>query len=131
MTMRLFPFVLTIIATLATLAACSNQHPAAIADDKSAPPMVNATDKLVGQWNGPEGSYLLLAGVSGKYAITIRNLDGSRTFQGRGGNIAIHFSRDGKDQAIRATDGAGTGMKWLAEKKNCIVIVPGEGYCRD
>ncbi|MES2318904.1 MAG: hypothetical protein V4631_15595 [Pseudomonadota bacterium] len=94
-------------------------------------PTVSGTDRLVGQWNGPEGTFLQLAGVSGKYAITIRNLDRARTFQARGSDDAILFERDGKEETIRRTDGAGTGMKWLREKKNCIVIQPGEGYCRD
>ncbi len=24
-----------------------------------------------------------------------------------------------------------TGMKWLLEKRNCLVIKQGEGFCRD
>jgi hypothetical protein len=31
---------------------------------------------------------------------------------------------------LRATDGAGTGMKWLADKTDCLVVAPGEGFCR-
>lgn len=95
------------------------------------PPAVYAAKQLVGQWNGPEGTYLLVAGANGRYALTIRNLDGARTFQGIGGGDRIQFERDGKQLAIHATDGAGTGMKWLGDKKHCVVIEPGEGYCRD
>lgn len=90
----------------------------------------HSTDKLVGQWNGPEGTYLKIAGVGGKYAITIRNLDGARTFDGQGAGDAIQFQRDDRPELIRTTDGAGTGMKWLRQKKDCIVVHPGEGYCR-
>lgn len=34
-------------------------------------------------------------------------------------------------ETIRATNGPGTGMKWLADKRNCFVIRPGEGFGRD
>ena len=34
-------------------------------------------------------------------------------------------------ETIIATSGKGTGMKWLADKHDCLVIKPGEGYCRD
>ena len=122
--------ILSLLACVAMLPACSDQ-PAATGNNAGPAPALRGTDKLVGQWNGPEGTFLLLAGVSGKYAITIRNLDGPRTFHGNGGRDAIRFERDAKAETIRATDGAGTGMKWLAGKKDCIVIEPGEGYCRD
>jgi len=36
-----------------------------------------------------------------------------------------------KTETIRATDGAGTGMKWLADRKDCLVVTVGsEGFCR-
>jgi hypothetical protein len=39
--------------------------------------------------------------------------------------------RDGTTETIRATDGAGTGMKWLANKTDCLVVTVGsEGFCR-
>ena len=92
---------------------------------------VYGANKLMGRWNGPEGSFLLLGGANGKYAVTIRNLDGPRTFEGSGTGEAIVFERDGKVESIRASDGAATGMKWLADKNDCVTITPGEGYCRD
>ncbi|MES2324016.1 MAG: hypothetical protein V4633_17295 [Pseudomonadota bacterium] len=91
---------------------------------------VYGPNKLMGRWTGPEGTFLLLAGANGKYAVTIRNLDGPRTFEGSGTGDTIAFERDGKLETIRATDGAATGMKWLADKKECITIQAGEGYCR-
>lgn len=92
---------------------------------------VYGANKLMGRWNGPEGTFLLLGGANGKYAITIQNLDGPRTFEGSGTGDTIAFERDGRTESIRATDGAATGMKWLADKKDCITIQPGEGYCRE
>lgn len=93
--------------------------------------VVDASAPLLGRWNGPEGTFLLLEGEDGKYVVTVQNLDGPRTFDGKGEGDKITFLRDGKTMTIRPTNGAGTGMKWLAKRKDCIVIEPGEGYCRD
>lgn len=124
------------IALAACLSGCADK---ATRDEAGAPPpaaavtadALHGTTRLLGQWQGPEGTYLLIAGASGKYAITIRNLDGPRTFQGTAVGDTIAFERDGKLHTLRATDGGATGMKWLADKKNCVTIEPGEGYCRD
>ncbi len=127
--------VLFLLALSAILIACTEkvQHtdrPAQLPAPVTAQAVQGAV-KLLGQWNGPEGTYLLVNGASGKYAITISNLDGPRTFQGSGSGDSIAFERDGVHYVLRATDGAATGMKWLADKKHCITIAPGEGYCRD
>jgi hypothetical protein len=90
-----------------------------------------ATDNWLGTWNGPEGTFLRLDGGNGTYEITIQNLDGPRSFQGSALGGQIRFERDGIKEAIRATKGAETGMKWLADKSNCLTVRPGEGYCRD
>ena len=88
-------------------------------------------DAWLGRWNGPEGTYLLLEGGSGRYNITIRDLDGPRTFAGVATANAIQFERDGRTESLRATDGEGTGMKWQAGKIDCLTVRVGEGYCRD
>jgi hypothetical protein len=90
-----------------------------------------ATDKWLGQWNGPEGTFLRLEGGKGRYEITIQNLDGPRTYQGSAVGAQIQFERNGTKETIRATSGAETGMKWLSDKLDCLTIRPGEGYCRD
>jgi hypothetical protein len=79
---------------------------------------------------GVEGTSLRLAGGEGSYQVTIRNLDGPRSFQGRAVGDGIAFERDGSKEVIRATNGVGTGMKWLAEKTNCLAVRLGEGWCR-
>lgn len=120
---------LVCMATIAlALAACQDRAPeAAPAAGANAP----ATDAWLGQWNGPEGTYLQLAGSGGQYEVTIRNLDGPRTFPGKAAGERIEFERDGVKESLRATNGAETGMKWLSEKKNCLTVRAGEGYCRD
>ena len=92
---------------------------------------VPVTDKWLGKWNGPEGTFLQLVGANGKYEITVQNLDGPRTFQGKAAGDRIEFERNGLKESVRATNGAETGMKWLSEKSNCLTVRAGEGYCRD
>jgi hypothetical protein len=109
------------------LAGCQDRP----AQSKPAPAPAPVTDAWVGQWNGPEGTFLQLAGSGGKYDVTIRNLDGPRSFPGVAAGDRIEFERDGVKESVRATNGAETGMKWLSEKKNCLTVRTGEGYCRD
>ena len=97
------------------------------ADDAAAA----AADAWVGRWNGPEGTYLAIAGSGGVYEITIKDLDAARTFSGSAAGGRIEFRRDGVMEQIAATNGDATGMKWLAGKATCLTIKLGEGYCRD
>jgi hypothetical protein len=87
-------------------------------------------DRWVGQWNGPEGTFLRIAGGNGRYRVTLKNLDGPRSFAGTATANGIVFERDGIVERLRATDGAGPGMKWLADRSDCLVVRTGEGYCR-
>jgi hypothetical protein len=108
-------------------AAGTGQAPAASA----VPAVADARfDAWLGQWDGVEGTSLQLAGGKGRYEVTISNLDGPRSFQGSAVSDGIAFERDGSREVIRATNGVGTGMKWLAEKTNCLAARPGEGWCR-
>ena len=119
---HLIPFV----AAALVLFGCGDRK-ADSASVKKAP----APADWVGAWNGPEGTFLRLDGGTGVVEITIQNLDGPRSFQGSVIGGQIHFVRDGVKETIRPTNGAETGMKWLADKSNCLTIRPGEGYCRD
>lgn len=131
---------LLLLAALA-LSACKEKAPDAAptvvtAASTPAPasmpaPAAPATDKWLGKWNGPEGTFLNLAGAEGKYQVTVQNLDGPATFPGTAAGDTIAFERSGIKETIRAGSGADTGMKWLSEKKDCLVVKPGEGYCRD
>ena len=119
--------------TLSTISllACSDRQasPAlTVSGDASHPA---ATDRWLGQWNGPEGTFLRIAGGQGEYEVTIQNLDGPRTFRGSAAGGQIQFERNGLKESIRATTGVETGMKWLADKSSCLTVRVGEGYCRD
>jgi len=132
-----------------TLTACKDQPPAPAA----APPAASApvaspqaeaqveaqgkpvaaagVDAWLGKWTGPEGTWLQIEGSGGNYVVTIRNLDSTIRYPATSVLDEIRFDRAGAMATIRATDGAATGMKWLADKKNCLTIKTGEGYCRD
>ena len=122
-----------------TLGACSDKAAEPVPDVAPTPteaihdntPAASITDQWLGQWNGPEGTFLRLEANDGKYKVTIQNLDGPRRFEGISSGNTIRFERDGIQESIHASNGAETGMKWLSEKSNCLTVRTGEGYCRD
>ena len=111
--------VLSITVTLA-LSGCTRRDTSSAA----------ATDQWLGQWNGPEGTFVRLDGGKGNYEVTIQNLDGPQTYHGVTAGNRIKFDRHGVEEFLRATNGEATGMKWLSEKTDCLTARPGEGYCR-
>lgn len=80
---------------------------------------------------GPEGTFVDISGANGTYQMVISNLDGPRTFSGLADGDRITFERDGIKESLRSGSGTDTGMKWLSEKTDCLVVKPGEGYCRN
>jgi hypothetical protein len=133
MSPRYFSSVVTIALAL-VIAGCG-QHGADPVQETPAALRPSAveqiTDQWLGTWNGPEGTWLRIDGGHGRYEVTIQNLDGPRSFQGSAVGAGIEFERDGVKEVIYATDGVGTGMKWLSEKNNCLAVHPGEGFCRE
>jgi hypothetical protein len=116
----------------ATLGACRQHEAPALAGDPAAlPSPPPSMQSWLGQWNGPEGTFLRLAADGSAYKVTIANLDGPADYAGHQVGDHIEFERNGATESIRATDGQATGMKWLADKKDCLTVKPGEGYCRD
>ncbi|MFP3756282.1 hypothetical protein SB751_20565 [Cupriavidus sp. SIMBA_020] len=125
-------FLAALLIAIVSLAGCSDRNASSQKTaDTPATASAPRTDEWLGKWTGPEGTFLELAGGHGKYDVSVQNLDGQRQFEGRYANGAIEFERDGTKEVIRATNGAETGMKWLAEKKSCLTVRQGEGYCRD
>ncbi|MES2676071.1 MAG: hypothetical protein V4660_17665 [Pseudomonadota bacterium] len=89
------------------------------------------TDAWLGKWNGPEGTFIEISGGNGSYIITIQDLDGPKQYKGKNKDDQIIFDRNGITEIIEASNGADTGMKWLADKSNCLRVSLGEGWCRD
>jgi len=130
----------TLLALTLALAACQERAaaptpppaaPATAPAPAPEPTPAPSTDRWAGQWNGPEGTFLRIEGAQGRYDITVHDLDSPRSFAGRAAGDRIEFERDGVKESVRATNGAETGMKWLADKKDCLTVRTGEGYCRD
>ena len=128
--MRRRPYVFGSLA-LTLLLGCTRDAARGASPDASGGAAAPVTDKWLGQWNGPEGTFLRLAGGNGAYEITIQNLDGPLVYRGSADGDRIQFERNGVKESIRATNGVETGMKWLRDKSTCLTVRAGEGYCRD
>lgn len=91
---------------------------------------VDATG-YVGKWTGPEGTSLTITPAGSGYEVVITNLDGPRTFTGTLEGDGVHITRDAAPLVIHKGDGQATGMKWLADKHDCLVVAANEGFCKD
>jgi hypothetical protein len=153
--MRKTGLLITLAMTLALIVACQgrNQSTTTSSDTASKPPGGTSTtadtgrssqpeasaqpdpgrpsDAWLGKWIGPEGTYLLLSRNGDKYVVKIQSLDGPASYQGVAHGDGIQFERQGTTESIHAGSGEQTGMKWLLEKKNCLIVKTGEGFCRD
>ena len=90
-------------------------------------------DAWIGKWVGVEGLALDIrqGQAPGRYLIDVTLLDGTNSYEGEADGDVIRFTRDGEEETIRAATGDETGLKWLAGKQDCLMIDPGEGFCRD
>jgi len=128
------------VAALLLASACQKQSekspvppPAGVSPSTGgqAEPQHSDLDRWIGRWTGPEGTYLSIAKSTEGYTVEIADLDGPKSYAARAAGDHLEFERNGKTEAIRATNGQQTGMKWLQEKSDCLTIKPGEGFCRD
>ncbi|UDF05273.1 hypothetical protein [Asticcacaulis sp. AND118] len=85
-----------------------------------------------GRWTGVEGTYMTITPKSGDaYEVVMADLDGPKTYAGTLKPDGLHVDRNGTPLVIVPGDGEATGMKWLADKSDCLVVAANEGYCRD
>lgn len=90
---------------------------------------------FLGTWTGPEGLSFEVARKRDGDGYRIRNrdtLDTEQRFDARREGGTLRFVRRGAALTARPGTGAETGFKWLANKRDCLIVQPGiEGYCRD
>lgn len=149
------PFLLSATALAAfVLGACSGaptnttpnttSTPAATQSPAVSPQVANpgeaAVQKLIGKWDGQEGTYLTVSekmGADGKqqlprkFEVEIKDLDKAEKFEGTAKDGVIEFTRKGKTETVKVATGAETGMKYLEKETNCVVVTKGsEGFCK-
>jgi hypothetical protein len=133
------------LAALLLIAACAKPAPenvvannitdpdiTEVADDSGGGEGPTAVADWNGKWVGVEGLVLVIApgATADTRKLKITLLDGTKDYVGTVKNEAIEFTRDGKIETIHAGTGAETGLKYLAHKDDCLIIKPGEGFCR-
>lgn len=118
------------LAMLLVLAGCGSSPP--VPATVEAKPAKAIADAWAGRWVGPEGLVMeITAQAGGRYRVMNQyTLEEGGVFAGRVEGGAIVIGRGGKTVRIRKGTGDETGMKWLAGKADCLVVGPGEGYCR-
>ena len=86
----------------------------------------------LGRWTGIEGMYLIVAAKPGG-GLTLEmqwDLDNNGTFDGTVTADGLRFMRNGVEETAVHSNGQATGLKYLADKIECLTIKQGEGYCR-
>lgn len=129
-----------LVAMAMMLGACGSQADQPVTANEAVPaaaepiaaPVALPTDAWVGKWVGVEGLFLEIAKAAapGQYAVRVGLLDGVNDYTGVADGATIRIDRGPEGATIRAATGAETGLKYLAEKKDCLMIVSGEGFCR-
>lgn len=123
------------------LAGCSREPNGNGAAGPTAAPSIPASaamdrDGYVGRWTGVEGMFVDISPTAEPHLYTLTmqwDLDHRGTFAARQMplELGLDFTRDGTLERLVPSDGAATGLRYLAGKKDCLTVRPGEGYCRD
>lgn len=122
-------------ASKSTAAATTASGKAPTAHNATATMANVPTNAWIGRWVGPEGLFLDIASkggeFSGRYTLKMQyTLDKRASVEGMAHLDTIVFERDGEQHVLRAGTGAQSGMKWLADKRQCLIVGTAEAYCR-
>lgn len=134
--------IATALSALLLVSGCTENGntstPESPASAEASQPDHQLTDQWIGKWTGVEGLVLNISKNesegAGHYELQMQyglDADQSGTFQGQATAEGISFNRKGEPHVLRAGNGEATGLKWLAEKQDCLIVRSGEGYCRD
>ncbi len=132
---------LALVAAPLLLSACAqpapDPSPSATPSERSGPVAAPrgapaGVEHYLGRWIGVEGMYLNVARRdAGGVTLDMQwDLDHRGTFEGSVTAEGLRFMRDGVAETAVPGDGDATGLKWLAGKKDCLIVKDGEGYCR-
>lgn len=137
------PILIAALVSVSMLGACkqAEQTPAAetTAPTETAAKPAETTAASVdvaawaGKWTGPEGMYATITpGTDGKVSLEMQSdLDTKGTYEGTATAEGISFKRAEETLVLKMATGDETGLKYLAGKKDCLMVKSGEGYCRD
>ena len=129
--------LLALVASACTPArdtgAAGESEPAPVAAIETSAPAVPSYADWVGTWTGPEGLFVTVTDAGGgRYTLEMQSdLDTRATYSGTGTAEGIAFERAGEPKVLRKATGDETGLKWLAGKRDCLMVQDGEGFCRD
>ncbi len=86
-----------------------------------------------GKWTGVEGMYVTITPTEPEhYKLEMQSdLDTKGTYDGWDSEHGIKFKRGSEQLSLHRGNGDDTGLKYLAGKKECLIVKSGEGYCRD
>ncbi|MGB3722402.1 MAG: hypothetical protein WA979_06225 [Pacificimonas sp.] len=109
------------------------QDAVSVSGDNAGETVGNRYADWAGKWTGPEGLFVEINPQStGSYRLTMQSdLDTYGTYEGKPVEKGISFVRAGETLILQAVSGEETGLKYLAEKDDCLMVQRGEGYCRD
>ena len=121
------------LPALCALVACDDKTtaPQAVSSDEKAEIIANRLEDWMGQWNGPEGTYVKLEKSGDGYAVIIKDLDKEERYLGVASETRIRFNRNNKEEYLTLVPGRMTGVKWMLDKPYCLMVRQGEAYCRD
>lgn len=104
--------------------------------NETSPPPADAAHRYAswaGKWTGVEGMYLVIKPTAEeRYSLVMQyDLDNKATVEGRDSEHGIQFTRNGEKLSLTRAAGKEIGLKYLDGKSQCLMVKPGEGYCRD
>lgn len=131
------------LVSISLLGACKQAEPTPAAETTAPVETAAAPTETVaasvdvaawaGKWTGPEGLYATITpGTDGKVALEMQSdLDTKGNYEGTAVADGISFKRGEETLLLKKATGDETGLKYLAGKKDCLMVKSGEGYCRD
>ena len=134
------PILVATAISCLLISACKKVEEVPVADATEAVTVPEQTVTAIidvadwaGKWTGPEGLYVIVTpGTEGKIALEMQSdLDTKGSYEGTATADGISFKRGDEMLTLKQATGDQTGLKYLAGKKNCLMVKSGEGFCRD